>query len=559
MRADSVWAPHGHRYAPSEAVDFVVVGAGAAGSVVARRLAREGFSVVVLEQGPFLGTKDFSHDELGVMTLNGITNDHRLQPNVFQEGPGQPATVRPAVLYGKLVGGGTVHFTANYWRFHEVDFVEKSRNGAMAGAAIEDWPISYADLEPYYTMAEWELGVSGQAGASPFDPPRSKGYPMPPMPAKSIGVLADRGAKKLGWHSYPAPMAITSVPFEGRPPCAQCGFCEYFGCEYGAKSSPLPKIIPQALATGRCEIRPGSTVRKVEVDDAGRVTGVTYFDRTRAEIVQRAKAVVLCANGAETPRLLLMSKSNRFPDGLANSSGAVGKYFMPNGGNMVGGLFEHEVNGWKGAHVSRVIHDFYELDPKLGLQGGGGLDTRWDLYPTGFGIMGLDPAGPQWGRAWKQQLRHAFNRTLYSVTHTTSLPIETNRITLDPEVKDTFGLPALRLTYAHDPRDVALYNFFEARAAELLTAAGATSTWSIAPVEAPPLPATHTLGTCRMGNDPATSVTDKYHRTHDVPNLFIVSGASFVTSGRGQPTETIQALAFRAGDAIAQWGRAGGR
>jgi choline dehydrogenase-like flavoprotein len=378
---------------------------------------------------------------------------------------------------------------------------------------------------------------------------------MPPLPIKSIGVLAERGARKLGWHAFPSPMAITSVPYQGRPACAQCGFCEGFGCEYGAKSSPLPTIIPQALATGKCEIRPGSYVRKIETDDAGRVTGVKYFDRQRKEIFQRAKAVVVCANGAETPRLLFMSKSNRFPDGLANSSGVVGRYFMPNGGAMLGGLFDHEVNGWKGAHVTRVIHDFYELDGKLGLQGGGGIDTRWDTYPAGFGIWGMPPKGPQWGREFKRQLRLGFNHSLYALAHTTCLPLESNRITLDPDLKDAWGLPAFRLTYAHDPRDLELYRFFEKRAEELLVAAGATSTWTVTPVDAPPIPVNHLLGTCRMGNDPKSSVTDKFHRAHDVPNLFIVSGASFVTSGRGQPTETIQALAFRAGDTIARWAR----
>jgi choline dehydrogenase-like flavoprotein len=550
VAADPTLVPRGPRYAPTDPVDFVIVGAGAAGSVVARQLARAGFRIVVLEQGPFLGSQDFRHDELGVLALHGISNDYRTQPNTFQEGPGKAATTRPAVQYGRLVGGGTAHFTANYWRFHEIDFIERSVKGPIAGTGFDDWPITYADLEPYYTMAEWELGVSGLAGASPFDPPRSKPYPMPPLPIKSIGVLAERGARKLGWHAFASPMAITSVPYQGRPACQQCGFCEGFGCEYGAKSSPLPAIIPQALATGKCEIRPGSYVRKIETDASGRVTGVKYFDADRKEVFQRARAVVVCANGAETPKLLLMSKSNRFPDGLANSSGVVGKYFMPNGGAMVGGLFEHEVNGYKGTHVSRVIHDFYQLDPKLGLHGGGGIDTRWDTYPTGFGIWGMSPKGPQWGREWKQLLRHGFNRSLYALSHTTCLPLETNRITLDPDLKDAWGLPALRLTYGHDPRDLALYKFFEDRAHDLLVAAGATRTWGVFPLDAPPLPANHLLGTCRMGNDPKQSVTDKFHRAHDVPNLYIVSGASFVTSGRGQPTETIQALAFRAGELI---------
>ena len=231
-----------------------------------------------------------------------------------------------------MVGGGSVHFTGNYWRFHEIDFTEGSRTGPVPGAALDDWPITYAELEPYYTKAEWELGVSGQAGLNPKEPPRSRPYPLPPLPIKSLGVIAERAALKLGWTAAPSPMAILSQPYRGRAACVHCGFCESFGCEMRAKSSSLVTVIPAAVRTGRCEIRPQSYVRKIETDRRGRVIGAVYFDTGGREHLQRARAVVVCANGAETPRLLLMSKSNRFPDGLANSSGLVGRHLMYNGG-----------------------------------------------------------------------------------------------------------------------------------------------------------------------------------------------------------------------------------
>lgn len=547
------------QYKPSDEVDFVIVGAGAAGGVVARELAVAGFRVVVLEQGPYLREADFRHDEYAISTLASLTNDFRVSPNTFREKAGDMAAVKPSVQYGRVVGGGSVHFTGNYWRFHEIDFIEHSKKGAVAGADRDDWPITYAELEPYYSRAEWEIGVSGLAGANPFDPPRSRPYPLPPLPIKPVGVLAERGARKLGWTAFPAPMAILSRPYKGRSPCAHCGFCETFGCEMRAKSSTLVTMIPEAEATGRCEIRPNSYVRKVEVNAAGRVTGVTYFDAQKREMLQRAKAVVLCANGAETPRLLLMSTSSRFPNGLANSSGWVGTHLMFNGGGMAGGLFEHEVNGYKGVVDSRVIHDFYQLDPKLGIDGGGGIDIRFDFPPIAFANFGLPFDAPTWGVEYKHMLHNHFTRTAFALAHTTQLPVATNAISLDPSVKDAWGLPAIRLTFAEHPNDLKLYRFMTDRAMDLLGAAGATKRWAF-PIEnggAPLLPAVHLLGTCRMGNDPRRSVVDKNHRAHDVPNLFIVDGSSFVTGGRGQPTLTIQALAFRAAERMATMARKG--
>jgi choline dehydrogenase-like flavoprotein len=296
-------------------------------------------------------------------------------------------------------------------------------------------------------------------------------------------------------------------------------------------------------------------VRRISTDKRGRVNGVIYFDSLRREQFQKTKAVVLCANGAETPRLLLMSESNLFPHGLANSSGVVGKYFMMDLAAVTQGTFEHPLNDYKSVEVTRIVHDFYDSDPKRGFFGGGGIDARFDYYPISFALAALPPGTPTWGKDFKRAIERNFNRTMMVLCHTTALPIETNSITLDPEVKDAWGEPVIRLTYQYHPDDAKNLNWFKDRALELLDAAGATQKWAL-PIDSPTI-GVHLLGTCRMGNDPKTSVVDKFHRAHDVPNLFIVDGSSFVTSGRNQPTCTIQALAYRAADHIARAAKAG--
>jgi choline dehydrogenase-like flavoprotein len=535
-------------YKPSDEVDFVIVGSGAAGGVLAKELSTNGFSVVVLEQGACLTEKDFTHDETKILAQSLLTNKTKTHPTTFRKSPQDQAKKQQCVLYGSCVGGSSVHFTANFWRLHEIDFKEHSKVGDIPGTTFADWPISYADLEPYYTKVEWEIGVSGLAGASPFDPPRTKPYPMPPLPVKGSGVIFERAARKLGYHPFPAPMAILSQPRPGRSACVNCGFCLGFGCEVGAKSTALSTVIRMAEKTGRCEIRPNCYVHRVETDKNGRAVGVVYFDSQRNVILQKAKAVILSANGAETPRLLLLSASNQFPGGLANSSGYVGKNLMPNSAAIAYGVFEEPINDYKGFAVSRVMHDFYELDPKLGLYGGGGLDARFDMTPITLALNGLPPGTPKWGGDFKKTLANNFTRTFEIFCHGTSLPVETNSFSLDPEVKDAWGLPALRMTFRDHPNDLKLVEWMKDRAMEILDAAGAKTKWH-APIEEQQF-AVHLLGTCRMGNDPKSSVINSDHRTHDVPNLFLCDGSSLVTSGRGQPTMTIQALAYRAADRI---------
>jgi choline dehydrogenase-like flavoprotein len=544
------------RYKPSDEVDFVIVGSGAAGGVLAKELSTNGFRVVVLEQGPYLTESDFTHNEVKVFAEDLLTNHPKLQPSSFRKTPDEKAKPQRVVAYGRLVGGTSVHFTANFWRFHEIDFVERSKVGPVPGANLVDWPITYADLEPYYTKVEWEVGVSGLAGASPFDPPRSKPYPMPPLPVKGSGVIFERAARQLGWHPFPAPMAILSESRPGRSACVNCGFCLGFGCEVGAKSSSLASMIHVAEKTGRCEIRPNSYVHRIELDANGRATGAVYFDEKRNVHLQRAKAVVVSANGSETPRLLLLSANKQFPNGLANSSGMVGKNLMFNSAAISIAVFEHPLNDYKGFAVSRILHDFYELDPqKVGFCGGGGLDARFDATPVNFAMGSLPPGTPRWGKAFKDTLANNFPRTMEVFSHGTSLPREANSFDLDPDLKDAWGLPALRMTYKDHPDDLKLAHWLNERAMELLDASGAQKKWTF-PIEEQQF-SVHLLGTCRMGNDPKTSVINRDHRTHDVKNLFLCDGSSLVTSGRGQPTMTIEALAFRAADRITEAAKRG--
>ena len=540
-------------FTTSETVDFIVVGSGASGGIMARELALAGMSVVVMEQGPRMAPGDFEHDELKYRQLSGITNNPTTNPQTFRRDADQKAQRSPGrnpLTYARIVGGSSAHFNANFWRLHEVDFIEGSKYGGIEGASLVDWPITYAELEPYYTMVEWEVGVSGLAGASPFDSFRSKPYPMPPLPVKSSGVLFERGARKLGLHPFPAPMAINSVLYKNRSPCVQCGLCGGFGCEVAAKSSSVWTVIPEAEATGNCEIRSDSYVFRIGVNDAGRATGVHYYDADRVEQFQNARAVVVCANGAETPKLLLNSATSAFPDGLANSSGKVGRYLMFNKGGGAQARFEHPLNEYKGANVTRILHDWYDSDPARGFYGGGGFDAR-SGGPLTWG-QNVPEGTPEWGPGFKEYLE-SYTYWMNCSGHGTSLAQETNRVDIDPELKDDWGVPAIRVTYKDHPDDMKHAKWLVERGVEIMDAAGAVQ---IVPGEVGEASGgVHLLGTCRMGNDPATSVIDKYHRTHDVRNLFLCDGSSMVTSGRGQPTQTIEALAFRAGEHIARFAR----
>ena len=534
-----------------EPVDFVIVGSGSAGGIIAKELSTNGFKVVVLEQGPYRKATDFRHDELAVNYLGELTGgDHHANQQTFRNDASKVAEVRTTqpAYYAQGVGGSSVHFTANFWRLRESDFKERSMLGPISGTNFADWPISYAELEPYYTKVDWDIGVSGAPG--PFDSFRSRPFPMPPIPIKSSGVLMERGAAKMGWKAQVEPLAILSRPHNGRPACINCGFCMGYGCEVGAKSSTLFAMIPLAEASGNCEIRAECAVFRIETGAKGRADEVLYYDPDGNERSQKARAVILSANGAETPRLLLNSASDAHPDGLANSSGFVGRNLMWNSHSGTQALFEHPLNDFKGVQVTRMLHEFYETDSARGFYGGGGIDARplTAAVPIQYADDGAPPGYPRWGAEYKANLEHNFTRSVAVLCGATSLAQDRNNVTIDPTHKDRWGRPSMRITYKDHDDDMAIAKFLQDRSMELLDAAGAEKSWRMRIHNQSR--GAHLLGTCRMGDDPQSSVVDKYHRSHDVPNLFLCDGSSFVTSGRGQPTMTIMALAFRAAENI---------
>ena len=537
-----------------KAVDFVVIGSGSAGGIMAKELSTAGFDVVLLEQGPYRKAEDFTHDEIDVVLNFGLedggipSSRQTFRDDETKVAEQPPAGWSPPADYAQTVGGSSVHFTGNFWRLRESDFKERSIWGAIEGTNFADWPISYEELEPYYTRVDWEVGVSGAPG--PFDSFRSKPFPMPHMEINSSGVLLEKGADKLGLHAQAEPLAILTRAHNGRPPCIKCGYCMFFGCEVGAKSSTLFSMIPLAEASGHCEIRPECAVFRLETGADGKVSEVLYYDPRGEEQAQKAKAVVVCANGAETPRLLLLSENSQHPDGLANGSGFVGRNLMFNAHAIARAIFEHQLNEYKGVQVTRVIHDFYEADAQRGFYGGGGIDARASLSATPIfhAMTSMPPDTPRWGAGFKDMIAHSYTRSMALLCSTTSLALDRNNITLDPTHSDKWGRPSIRLTYRDHPDDLAMAGFLQEKAMALLDAAGAQKAWR-PPVRAATSGA-HLLGTCRMGDDPNTSVIDRYHRSHQVKNLFICDGSSMVTSGRGQPTMTIMALAFRAAEHI---------
>lgn len=541
------------KFSPSEEVDFVVIGSGAAGAVMAKQLAVAGFSVVVMEQGPWGAyghEQDYSKDELSnrfPAEDDMLLSDPGKQRNTFRRNAGEKAEAGNH-NYGCMVGGGTVTYGASSWRHLPWEFDEASRFGTMAGTGIADWPLSYDELEPYYTQAEWEIGISGPNIKSPLIAPMSKPYPCRPLPLKSSGALLMKAADKLGLVVTPNVAAIITEPYNGRSACINCGMCSGYGCQVKARSSSAVALLPIAVATGNCEIRAFSYVREINVDASGKATGVTYFEKknNNREVFQKAKCVVLSANGTETPRLLLLSKSNRFPNGLANSSGLVGKYLMSGNGGGASGLFAQPLNEYKGCVTGAALLSFVPNDVKgRGFYGGGRMTARGQMSPIQYGLAGPHGA-PSWGVGYKKALIEQANRRLTMVNFISQLPVETNMVDLDPEVKDAWGLPAMRITSTSHENDFKAMRFFIDKSVEILQAAGATQVW--ADTVSDSRGGAHSRGTARMGNDAKSSVVNKYHRAHDVPNLFVVDGSSFVTGGRNHPTMTISALAYRCAD-----------
>lgn len=510
-----------HRLYPGVA-DVVIVGAGTAGSIMAYELAKSGLQVVCIEAGPFWNPQsDFASDELTMTRLGW--QDTRLVD-------GQNPLAMGHNNSGRGVGGGSTHWTGVCLRFHESDFATKTRDGVG-----EDWPISYQDLEPYYRYIEQQIGVSGPH-RFPWGPFRGP-YPMPMRdPISANSEVFRIGCEKLGIESVVTPLAINSAPFDGRPPCTNRGFCNQ-GCMPNAKYSGLVHHAPKAIAAG-AEFLTDCRVTQIEVDDSGRATSV-IFRSGGVDYRQRGRVIVLASFVVETPRLLLASANSRFPDGLANSSGTVGRYIMPHSSHDVYAKFEHEIRIYKGTPVMATTQAFYETQPDRGFQRGYTLHAHGSR-PVAM-AKGLQKAGV-WGKRLREAMidyNHYGRVTLVGEV----LPAAENRVTLSSEERDEYGLPTAHVTFSYGDNDQRLIDHAVKQMQAILQAAGGTPEF-VVPDTA------HLMGGCRMGDDPTTSVVDRWGQSHDIPNLFISGASVFVTSGGGNPTETVMALAVRTADRI---------
>lgn len=502
----------------------VVVGSGAGGGTLATDLALKGIKVVCLEAGKRHEIEDFVNDEwasfeqLAWKDMRTTSGSWR----VAKDFPNLPAWIV------KAVGGSTIHWAGASLRFQEHEFKAKTVYGDIPGANLLDWPISLQDLEPYYEKAEYRMGVTRTNG-------------IPGLPGNNNFKVLEAGAKKLGYKNvHTGRMAINSEPRDGRGACLQIGFC-FQGCKSGAKWSTLYAELPKGEATNNLEVRAECHVTRIEHDRSGKVTGVIYRDKDGVEQRQKARLVAVAGNSIETPRLLLLSASSMFPDGLANSSGQVGRNYMRHMTGSVYAIFDKPVRMWRGTTMAGIVTDESRHDPSRGFVGGYEMETISIGLP--FLAAFLDPGA--WGREFTSAIdAYAYMAGMWLVGE--DMPQENNRITLNDSVKDQWGNPVANVHFDDHPNDIAMRNHAYKQGAAIYEAVGATRTFPTTPY-----PSTHNLGTCRMSENPRDGVCNKWGQTHDINNLFISDGSQFTTGGTENPTLTIVALAMRQADYIA--------
>jgi len=528
--------------------DVVIIGAGASGAAAAKVLCEAGVNVVALEKGPWRKKESFGGDELANINRYNLWPDPILNPRTWRESEADAARTELFCPVPQMVGGGTVHWQGWLPRFTENDFRLRTVAGDVPGTSLADWPISYDDLEPYYLKVEWAFGVSGRAGANRFESRRSGDYPCPPMPMSRYAAKFHQGCAALGWNAFPTPQAALSRPFNGRRATVVSAFAQQHGDPTGTRSSALNVFVPDALATGKYDLRPDCYVRELALDGRGRIKSAVYQDADGDTIEQEADLFILACGAVETARLMLLSKSGRFPKGLANDSDLVGRNVTFHEYSAAVGTFEDPVYAWAGGgYVSASTFQHYEHDPSRGFVSGGHIAVAGVGIP--LPINWRMPGTPSWGAAAKRVDRDYFNHSLAVAMALHDMPQHGNRIDLDDEVTDDWGLPVARVTLKPHRNDLDQGRYLIDRAADILEA-GSAKTIQKVYADRVTGNCSHQHGTARMGNDPDTSVLDKWCRAHAVDNLYVVDGSPFPTGTGANPTLTIMANAWRVADEI---------
>lgn len=530
-------------------VDIVIIGAGASGATAAKVLTERGLQVVALERGPWRKRESFGGDELANVNRYNLWPDPILNPRTFRASAEEEARPDLFCPVPQMVGGGTVHWQGWLPRFTENDFRLRSIVGDVPGTTLVDWPISYADLEPYYTRVEWAFGVSGAGGVNRFEGFRSKDYPCPPLPSTRYGAKFHEGCRKLGYNSFPTPMAALSRPFNGRPATVQSAFAQQHGDPTGTRSSALSVFVPDALKTGRYDLRPDCYVHEITLDDRGRCRSAVYQDADGEFIEQEADLFILSCGAIESARLLLLSRSERFPGGLANGSDLVGRNATFHEFSAAIGVFEAPIYAWAGGgYVAASSYQFYEHNEKRGHIGG------CHIASAGVGIpLPINwnlPGRPAWGAKAKQIDRDFFNHSFAIGMVVHDMPQHDNRVELDDKVKDAWGLPVARITNKIHENDLKMGRWVIDHNAEILEAAGAKDVHRVY-INRITGNCSHQHGTTRMGHDANSSVVNQWCQAHEVENLFVVDGGPFPTATGANPTLTIMANAWRVADYIA--------